>query len=52
MKIPTTLKYKPVIVSEAYENVEGRYAYKTDYTKELEALRDLWINQVKESEII
>jgi hypothetical protein len=28
MKIPTTLKHKPVIVSENYENVDGRYAYK------------------------
>ena len=30
MKIPTTLKHKPVIVSENYENVDGRYAYKSD----------------------
>ncbi|MGE5396757.1 MAG: DUF6530 family protein [Chitinophagales bacterium] len=30
MKIPTTLKHKPVIVSENYENVDGRNAYKTD----------------------
>ncbi|MEL7565894.1 MAG: DUF6530 family protein [Dehalobacterium sp.] len=30
MKIPTTLKHKPVIVSENYENVDGRYAYHTD----------------------
>ncbi|NLK20727.1 MAG: hypothetical protein GX308_01300 [Epulopiscium sp.] len=30
MKIPTTLKHKPVIVSENYGNVDGRYAYKTD----------------------
>lgn len=30
MKIPTTLKHKPVIVSENYENVDGRQAYKTD----------------------
>ena len=30
MKIPTTLKHKPVIVSDNYENVDGRYAYKTD----------------------
>lgn len=30
MKIPTTLKHKPVIVSENYENVDGRYAYDTD----------------------
>ena len=30
MKIPTTLKHKPVIVSENYENVDGRTAYNTD----------------------
>ena len=30
MKIPTTLKHKPVIISENYENVDGRYAYKSD----------------------
>lgn len=30
MKIPTTLKHKPVIVAENYENVDGRYAYNTD----------------------
>lgn len=30
MKIPTTLKHKPVIISENYENVDGRYAYNTD----------------------
>lgn len=30
MKIPAELKHKPVIVSENYENVDGRYAYKTD----------------------
>lgn len=30
MKIPTTLKHKPVIISEDYENVDGRYAYNTD----------------------
>lgn len=30
MKIPTTLKHKPVIVSENYDQVDGRYAYKTD----------------------
>jgi hypothetical protein len=30
MKIPTTLKHKPVIVSENYENVDGRYAYHSD----------------------
>lgn len=30
MKIPTTLKHKPVIVSENYENVDGRNAYASD----------------------
>lgn len=30
MKIPTTLKHKPVIVSENYENIDGRSAYTTD----------------------
>lgn len=30
MKIPTTLKHKPVIVCENYANVDGRYAYNTD----------------------
>lgn len=30
MKIPTSLKHKPVIVSENYGNVDGRYAYDTD----------------------
>ncbi|HCP14201.1 MAG TPA: hypothetical protein DIT32_00185 [Peptococcaceae bacterium] len=30
MKIPTNLKHKPVLVSENYGNVDGRYAYKTD----------------------
>ena len=30
MNIPTTLKHKPVIVSENYENVDGRYAYHSD----------------------
>lgn len=30
MKIPTTLKHKPVFVSENYENVDGRKAYDTD----------------------
>ena len=30
MKIPTTLKHKPVIVSENYENIDGRYQYHTD----------------------
>lgn len=30
MKIPTTLKHKPVIVSENYEQVDGRLANNTD----------------------
>lgn len=30
MKIPTYLKHKPVIVSENYENIDGRYAYHSD----------------------
>lgn len=30
MKIPTSLKHKPVIVSENYANVDGRYAGETD----------------------
>jgi len=30
MKIPTTLKHKPVIVSENYENIDGRSAYNSD----------------------
>ena len=30
MKIPTTLKHKPVIVAEAYSNIDGRLAYHTD----------------------
>jgi len=30
MKIPTTLKHKPVIVVEDYSNIDGRKAYKTD----------------------
>ena len=30
MKIPTTLKHKPVIVSENYENIDGRQAYNSD----------------------
>lgn len=30
MKIPTTLKHKPVIVSENYSNIDGRSAYETD----------------------
>lgn len=30
MRIPTTLKHKPVIVSENYENIDGRKAYSSD----------------------
>lgn len=30
MQIPTTLKHKPVISAADYENIDGRYAYKTD----------------------
>ena len=30
MKIPNTLKHKTVIISENYENVDGRYAYNSD----------------------
>mgnify|MGYP000992534549 CR=1 FL=1 len=30
MKIPTTLKHKPVIVSDNYENIDGRNAYKSE----------------------
>lgn len=30
MKIPTNLKHKPVIVSENYENIDGRDAYQSD----------------------
>lgn len=30
MKIPKTLKHKPVIVSEDYENIDGCKAYNTD----------------------
>lgn len=30
MKIPTTLKHKPVVVCEDYSNVDGRYAGQTD----------------------
>lgn len=30
MKIPVTLKHKPVIVVENYENVDGRKAYDSD----------------------
>ncbi|HOC91450.1 MAG TPA: DUF6530 family protein [bacterium] len=30
MKIPVELKHKPVIVSDNYGNIDGRYAYDTD----------------------
>jgi len=30
VKIPTALKHKPVIVSENYENIDGRNAYNSD----------------------
>ncbi len=30
MKIPVTLKHKPVIVSEDYANIDGRYAHQSD----------------------
>lgn len=30
MKIPTALKHKPVVVSENYENIDGRCAYGSD----------------------
>jgi len=30
MKIPTTLKHKPVIVTENYDNIDGRRAYESD----------------------
>lgn len=30
MKIPTTLKHKPVIVAEDYAHIDGRTAYDTD----------------------
>lgn len=30
MKIPTTLKHKPVIVSEDYDKIDGRYAGNSD----------------------
>ena len=30
MKIPTTLKHKPVIVAENYESIDGRFAYDSD----------------------
>lgn len=30
MKIPTTLKHKPVIVAQNYENIDGRAAYGSD----------------------
>ena len=30
MRIPTSLKHKPVIVAEDYENIDGRAAYKSE----------------------
>ena len=30
MKIPVSLKHKPVIISENYENIDGRKAYNSD----------------------
>ncbi len=30
MKIPTSLKHKPVFACENYANIDGRYAYETD----------------------
>lgn len=30
MRIPTTLKHKPVLVAEDYEHIDGRAAYETD----------------------
>lgn len=30
MKIPTSLKHKPVVVAEDYSKVDGKYAYDTD----------------------
>jgi hypothetical protein len=30
MKIPTTLKHKPVVISDNYQNIDGRYAYNSD----------------------
>lgn len=30
MRIPTTLKHKPVIVCDNYENIDGRQAYNSD----------------------
>ena len=30
MKIPTSLKHKPVIVAEDYAHIDGRSAYRTD----------------------
>lgn len=30
MKIPTTLKHKPVVVSEDYDRIDGRYANDSD----------------------
>ena len=30
MEIPTTLKHKPVIITDDYDHIDGRYAYDTD----------------------
>lgn len=30
MKIPATLKHKPIIIADNYENIDGRNAYKSD----------------------
>lgn len=30
MKIPNSLKHKPVIVTENYENIDGRHAYQSE----------------------
>lgn len=30
MKIPTTLKHKPVVVAQDYSNIDGRSAYDSD----------------------
>ena len=30
MRIPTSLKHKPVIVAEDYDHIDGRSAYQTD----------------------
>lgn len=30
MNIPTTLKHKPVVVSQGYDRIDGRAAYESD----------------------